>query len=258
MERIYRNRNGLIEKTRYIVGDRCRPRGKRKKGNASFRKQEQNFNAAIRRLARILNCNASHDNALLIGLDYSPEGIREIQGADPNETRDMAEKQAKLYIRRLKRKLKQEIKWVLVTADINGDTGEYVRPHNHLVLMTQTPPSWDDLKEAWHLGGCDIQNFSQQADYTPLAAYLMRQVRKTPDRKKYTCSRGMEQPVTEEREVHTLSEIHTPPGARVFERRYAEDERSQYVRYLPMKRKPKIGGHKEGGELHGIQEVPGN
>ena len=42
MERRYVCKNGVVEQTRYAVGDNTRPRGKRKKGNTSFRKQEAN------------------------------------------------------------------------------------------------------------------------------------------------------------------------------------------------------------------------
>ena len=59
MERKYISRNGVVERTRYAVGDNAVPRGKRKKGNTGFRKQEANFNGAIRQAARIMNCNFS-------------------------------------------------------------------------------------------------------------------------------------------------------------------------------------------------------
>lgn len=318
MERIYKSVNGVIEKTRYYVGDRAKARGKRKKGNTNFRKQEQNFNSAVRRLARILNCNYSHDGGLLIGLDFDEKGLRKlmdkvvsqmvrpaaahgqtgssaptgagevgvplagstgaskesvqgameqaasrvptrgeilrcaqndmVSGADVSDEMDLlreaAEKEGKLYWRRLKRKLGKDIKVVLVTSDMDGDTGEIARVHCHIVLQAEKDVSWDMLRELWPNGTVDIKQLKQQADYSKLAAYLMRQVRHQPDKKKYAASRGMVMPQTEEREIAFMSEIKTPPGAQVFERRYADDESSQYVRYLPKKKGKKIGGHK--------------
>ena len=282
MEKTYKSANGVIEKTRYYVGDRAKARGKRKKGNTNHRKQEQNFNSAIKRLARILNCNFNHDGGMLLGLDFDDAAIERLQdraaaratgadmgasgkpratGADmgasgkPRATgadmgdemdriRDAAEKEGKLYWRRLKRKLGKDIKVVLVTSDMDGDTGEIARVHCHIVLQAEKDVSWDMLRELWPNGTVDIKQLKQQADYSKLAAYLMRQVRRQPDKKKYSASRGMVMPQTKEREIAFMSEIKTPPGAQVFERRYADDESSQYVRYLPKKKEKKIGGHK--------------
>lgn len=255
MERIYKSTNGIIEKTRYFVGDRATPRGKRKKGNTSFRKQEQNFRSATRRLARIFNCNYTHEGGMLIGLDFDDDGLSKIRSAARKKAkqeadlmdalRDEAEKEGKLFWRRLKRKLGKDIKVVLVTSDLNGDTGEVARIHCHMVLQAGSV-SWDVIRALWTNGSVDIKQLRQQADYSDLAAYLMRQVRHQPDKKKHAASRNMLQPVTEERQIAIMSEIRTPPGAQVFERRYEEGEPSQYVRYLPKKRRKKIGGHKEG------------
>ena len=304
MERTYKSANGVIEKTRYYVGDRAQPRGRRKKGNTGFRKQEQNFNSAVRRLARIFNCNFTHDGGLLIGLDFDDAAIERLrdrsekrrgEGHDKRDgmslpqspaatapssegalgavrgkecgqrragssrptgteiaemmdlLREEADREGALYWRRLKCKLGNDIKVVLVTSDMDGDTGEIARVHCHIVLQTDKSVSWDMLKELWPNGTVDIKQLRQQADYSKLAAYLMRQVRHQTDKKKYRVSRGMQMPVTEEREIAFMSEIRTPPGAQVFERRFAVDESSQYVRYLPKKKTVKIGGHKGGG-----------
>lgn len=260
MERIYRSRNGVIEKTRYVVGDRAKARGKRKKGNTSARKQEQNFNSAIRTLSRILNCNFTHEDGLLIDLTYNPAGLEKVERKVDTETgaqgdacarmdaiREEGERQAMLWIRRVKRSLGAvKVKYVVVTSDMDGDTGEVVRLHHHVVL-SGAGLSWDSLRSLWRLGSMDIRQLRDQPDYTPLAAYLLRQVRRQPDRKKYRVSRGMEQPVTEEREILRVSgEIKAPPGAQVFEHRYVADEVGQYIRYLPKKRERKRGGKKLG------------
>ena len=78
MERKYRCKNGVIERTRYAVGDNATARGKRKKGNTSYRKQEANFNGAIRKSARILNCNFTAEQGYFIGLDYDREGLQKL------------------------------------------------------------------------------------------------------------------------------------------------------------------------------------
>lgn len=288
MERRYKCKNGVVERTRYLVGDNAKPRGRRKKGSDS-RKQESNFNQALRRVARILNCNAD-GFALLITLSYDAKGMdRIIAKLDPDQQTEIqklqapagkignwkpagkartegqddqykrpaldalrkeAEKELTNWIRRMKRKT-GELKFLSVTSDIDGDTGELVRVHHHVVLMASAV-SWDTIKNCWNSGGTDIKQLRNQPDYTPIAVYLMRQVRRQPDAKKYRCSRGMAVPEIEEREVTGATEIKVPAGATVFERmEYTADSVGQYVRYLPRKRI-------ERRQQHEIQTDPGD
>ena len=82
------------------------------------------------------------------------------------------------------------------------------------------------------------------------AVYLLRQVRRQPDAKKYAVSRGMLLPVITEREVLGNPEIRVPAGASVLERaEYNEETVVQYVRYVPKKRESRT---EDGGGEHGI------
>lgn len=292
MERKYVCANGVVERTRFPVGDNARPRSSRKKGNTSCRKQEANFNSSLRKLARILNCNYTHENGLLITLDYDPAGLealcrkaklteeqtlwakgarvgeigewkaakkgKQAVGIDPYEDaeledgcaklREAAEKQMNLWLRRIKRKA-GSLKYIAVTSDIDGDTGEAVRIHHHLVIAAEGL-SWDLLRQQWKLGSVDIRRLRGQKDYTPVAVYLLRQVRRQPDAKKYAVSRGMLLPVITEREVLGNPEIRVPAGASVLERaEYNAETVVQYVRYVPKKRESRT---EDGGGEHGI------
>lgn len=287
MERKYLCKNGVVERTRYPVRDNARPRSSRKKGNTSFRKQEANFNAALRRVSRLLNCNFDHENGILVTLDYDPAGMEKLcaqaglteskklwalgmqkaeigewktakkcakradVGIDPYEyteeacarLRAAAEKQMNLWLRRVKRQ--QAVKYIAVTSDIDGDTGEVVRLHHHLVLAAEGI-SWDMLQKQWKLGSVDIRRLRGQQDYTPIAVYLMRQVRRQPDAKKYSVSRGMLMPEITEREVLGNPEIKAPAGAKIMERsEYNPETVVQYIRYVPKKREARKagGGH---------------
>jgi len=287
MERKYLCKNGVVERTRYPVRDNARPRSSRKKGNTSFRKQEANFNAALRRVARLLNCNFDHENGILVTLDYDPAGMEKLcaqaglteseklwalgmqkaeigewkaakkcakrvdMGIEPYENteeacarlRAAAEKQMNLWLRRVKRQ--QAVKYIAVTSDIDGDTGEVVRIHHHLVLAAEGI-SWDMLQKQWKLGSVDIRRLRGQQDYTPIAVYLMRQVRRQPDAKKYSVSRGMLMPEITEREVLGNPEIKAPAGAKIMERsEYNPETVVQYIRYVPKKREARKagGGH---------------
>ena len=167
-------------------------------------------------------------------------------GVDYQKIRDLAEHQCKLWLRRIARKAGGKLKYLGVSSDMDGQTGELVRAHCHVVLDAPGV-SWDALREAWHLGWIDIRQLRKQRDYTPVAVYLMRQVQRLPEKKKYFVSRGMEQPEVLERIVPYEGEIRVQPGATVLERSaYDPDNVSQYVRYLPRKPRPKLGGHQRG------------
>jgi hypothetical protein len=230
VERTYISRNGVVEKTRFLVGDRTRTfTGKRTGKRCSLKKQGENDRLAIRRLARILNCNYAHKD-LLLTLTYSDEGMKAIRGKTEEERRTAAEHQCALWLRRLKRKNGGDAMLsVSVTSNMDGETGELVRLHHHVVLPAGV--SWDEIQALWRLGDVDIREIRQQDDLTPIAAYMLRQVRRVPEKKKYRCSRGMEQPKIEERMVLGQTEIRVQPGAKVLERQYAEENISQYVRY---------------------------
>ena len=315
MERKYISKNGVVERTRYAVGDNAQPRRGKRRGNTSFRKQEQNFNSALRRVARILNCNFDHENGLMLTLDYDERGLekiiaglseenrkqieemrapvgeigtwkavnvkahqgryamqdeevhtrdchvasllamtkeevpaRDCNGAERlamtgeedgdawNRLREEAEKQMSLWLRRVKRKLGGKIKALMITSDVDHETGELVRVHHHIVFEAEGI-SWDLLRKEWKHGSVDIKQLRAQPDYTPIATYLMRQVRRQPDKKKYRVTQGMEMPKIEERVILSHSEIRAPAGANVLERsEFSADSIGQYIRYVSKKR----------------------
>ena len=79
------------------------------------------------------------------------------------------------------------LRYVAVTSDMDGDTGETVRVHHHLVVDRAAR---DAFAEKWAgMGGVDWKPLSPQVDYTPLASYLIRQIRRVPDKKKFVSSR---------------------------------------------------------------------
>lgn len=294
MERRYVSKNGVIERTRYAVGDNAVPRKKKNRGTTSYRKQEQNFNSALRKVARILNCNYSHENGLLLTLDLDEAGLSKLVSGLPQEQqrairelkapvgeigtwnakakklrnitmdadaevvlaalqalRDAMSHQMTLWLRRVKRKHQGKMKALMVTSDLDHETGELVRVHNHIVLAAEDI-SWDLLQKEWKLGSVDIKQLRNQPDYTPIAVYLMRQVRRQPDEKKYRVTRGMELPETTESLVLSHAEIKAPAGARVLERGcYSADTIAQYIRYIPKKQ-----GRRKHDEFSEIQRDP--
>lgn len=274
MERRYECTNGVVEQTRYPVGVNAKPRRAKQKGHTTFRKQEANFNSSLRTVARLLNCNYTHENGLLLTLDYDEAGLNRLiaglapehqealeklrlpageigtwsmkkqggQTGAPEEAeqalealRDAAERQMLLWLRRVKRKHAGPVKALMVTSDADHSSGELVRVHHHIPLAAEGI-SWDLLQSEWKFGSVDIKQMRDQKDYTPIAVYLMRQVRRRPEKSKYRVTRGMVRPKVTEREILSHAEIRAPAGAQVLERsEFSVENVTQYIRYVPRK-----------------------
>lgn len=177
-------------------------RGARIKGNSGEKKQENNRQQAVLALARLLNCNYTHGDALLT-LTFIDEALERCGG-----TFEGAVKEAKNFLDRIARRMKKHgdiLKWVLVPSEVDGETGETVRLHCHIVINSAGLRMEDrtftlygePLDDTWGRGTVDVQLLRDQKDYYPLALYLIRQARNIPDGKKYTSSRNMEKPKVE-------------------------------------------------------------
>lgn len=245
------------EKTKFFVPGQ-RPSGKdRRKERSEIKKQEQNEYASVKTVARLLNANFSHKD-ILLGLDYSEAGLKKItaaaeaglpDGADEAERieaiRREAEHELALCIRRVKRAMQAdglELKYVAVTADTDGDSGEFVRVHHHLVVSEGAEQVF--LKK-WNLGGVAFSALWQQDDYMPVAEYLLKQVRRVKDQNKYLSSRNLERPQPQDR-VATDAELRAPQGAELLYRQEYRVGCPQYIRYLlPEAKREKARQRKE-------------
>ena len=234
-------RAGAVEETyTFLAPDRARPRGRRV-GTASKRKQDSNEFQAEKRLARLLNANFRH-NDILLTLTYDEDRIA---GPDADAVRSCAMKDLSRFLERMKYHAGKAgtalSKYIAVTSDINGDTGEYVKIHHHLVLPASIARFEDgkilvgktDLEKLWGKGACNLRLLHDQDDLTPVAQYLLRQVRRVPDHAKYRAARGMEKPViTDEEIVSGTRELRAPKGARILYKAAYEPGRPQYIRYV--------------------------
>lgn len=253
------------EKTKFFVPGK-RPDGKlsRRQRNA-IRKQEQNEYSAQKTLSRILNANFTAGD-LFLGLDYNDEGLKRIEAwarkkGLPIDSDDQEEKQNALWeaasheldnaLRRVKRKLEKqglELKAVYCTSDMDGDTGEIVRVHHHLVVNAGVEEAFLQSWEKYGLGGVSwTPLWNNQLDRTPLAEYIIRQVRRIPDAKKYRSTRNLVRPVPKNRIVYTDNELQVPKGGKlIFRQEYEngngcrvdQNRKPQYIRYfLPDRKK---------------------
>lgn len=237
------------EKTKYWVPGE-KPDRARRKEKSEIKKQEQNEHAAEKQMARLINANFGAGD-LLLGLDYSNEGMERLEGwleqqgvdlglLEEGERMDAvrmaAERELKLALRRVQRAMKRdglELAYIAVTSDMDGKTGEAVRVHHHLVVPACAKKYFLDKWQK--LGGVDWEVMSRQADYTPIAEYLLRQVRRVPDAKKYMPSRNLVRPQPKDRIVATGAELRVPQGGKLLHRNEFKPGRPQYIRYvLPM------------------------
>ena len=156
---------------------------------------------------------------------------------------EAADHELNLCLRRAQSRAKArgiEIKAHLTTSDQKFDKKiqEYiqVRVHHHLVINRE---SLECFKEAWgELGGTDVEYLDQYGeDLTELANYIVGQVRRIPDAKKYRSTRNIVHPEPKDRIVSSDAELQVPRGGKLlFRREFSKSGQPQYIRYvLPPK-----------------------
>lgn len=244
----------VVERRKSYITRRPGKRGGRVRGNSSEKKIEGNRNYAVLELTRKINCNYRRGDVWLT-CKFDAMGLERCGGDF-----DGARKAGRNFIDRLSRRLRKHgvsPKWILAASEIDGETGELVRPHVHILLggegfafsdgeLTLYGESVDAI---WGQGSVDVQFLRAQKDYYPLAKYIIDQARGVPDEKKYTSSRNMKKPIVERRVVLSGAPLRIPAGAVALPGTRIDLERGQnIVRYLRPERKDparKIGGRKE-------------
>ena len=250
------------EKTKYFVlGDR--KRRNRRKEESSIKKQEQNEYSTKKRLARLINENFTHGD-ILLGLDYSDASYKKLERSArkaapdydslPEEDqlrciREAAAQEMVNYLRRVKRALEKEgradeLKYIAITSDMDGDTKETVRVHHHLIV----PASCEHIvRMKWGHGGTYCKPLSKQEDYLPIAEYLIAQERGTLNAKKFVSSRNLIRPQPKDRIAVSDAEIRVPRNCKLIQRAEYKRGAPQYIRYiLPEKKVADISS--SGGE----------
>lgn len=231
----------VVELSTVWVSANTKPRRNKRKGTTTAAKHDENERDCVKRLARIFNANFSHGD-LLLTAKYDDDGFADLVRramADRREGENiedavlrMAEHDAQLYLRRLRRILDKdgvELRAVVSTSDMDGQTGEFVRPHHHIVLPRV---GFEAAAKAWHLGSVEYQILRDQDDYTPLAAYIIKQVRRRPDAKKYTCTRNLKKPVVNERWAAADEMLKPDRHGKVVGRNQWEPGKPQYIRFV--------------------------
>lgn len=243
----------VVERVCFPVGNATKTRRGKQKGATPVRKQEQNEKAAVRSLARTINVNYKPGD-IWVTLTYSEARLAKLVYRIMNDGKEpdmdtiwhYAVSDRDRFLRRVKREFKksgEELPYVAATADIDGQTGEVVRIHHHLVLPKA---AFDFVFKHWSQTEVDYKPLRDQKDYTPIAEYIIKQVRRQPDKKKYTTSRNLKKPEVREKIVRFPKELKAPSGARVMQRgAYDPEIPVQYLRYIKPEKKQKRGGKRE-------------
>lgn len=249
------------EKTKFFVPGKRAENGKlsRRQRNA-IRKQEQNEYSSQKALARYINANFVAGD-LFLGLDYSDEGLERVlnwgreHGLDVDSDDETVRQDAiweaaahelDIALRRVKRKLEkqdQELMAIYCTSDMDGDTGEIVRVHHHLIVKAGVQEAFLAAWEKYGLGRVSwTPLWDNQIDRTPIAEYIIRQVRRIPDAKKYRSTRNLKRPVPKTRVVYTDNELKVPKGGTLIFRQEMKNgptvgrgdlsRQAQYIRYI--------------------------
>lgn len=249
------------EKTKFFVPG-TRPTGRvSRRAKDAVKKQEQNEYASQKALARLINENFQAGD-LLLGLDYSEEGMEKIldwarkkdlavDSEDELERRDAiyaaAEHALENALRRVKNKLKKqgvELKAIYCTSDMDGQTGEAVRVHHHLIVQAGVQEAFLAAWEKYGLGHVAWSPlWENQTDRTPIAEYWIRQVRRIPNAKKFRHTQNVVVPKPRDRIALSDAELRVPKGAKLLFRQEYKPGCPQYIRYtLPGKEKPRDTG----------------
>lgn len=239
------------EKIKYWVPGK-KPSRSQRRIKSDIRKQQQNENDATKRVARIINENfcggdvfdalTYSDDSYICMLDGMPDGL------DEDTRRDFVYKQAEheldLFLRRGRYACKKagvEFKYFAITSDMDGETGETVRIHHHIIVSKEVKAI---IRPLWNNGTIVKNAVWHEDDHFGLAKYLMDQVRRIPDAKKYKRSRNLVVPEPKDRIALTGKEVQPPKGTSIIYRSTFIPGRPQYIRYVLPKEGKASGGAK--------------
>ncbi len=235
------------EKMKYfMLGEK--PTRSQRKMKSDINKQRQNEYSALKRVARLLNANFVSGRDSLLTLTYSEDELESLEssaaGSVPvdaseedvrNACYDLAHHNLQLFIRRVRRTCKAagvELRYIAITADQSFTTGEQTRLHHHLVINGE---ALQICLDKWTAGSTNNKPLEDQQDFTPLAEYLLGQVRRLPDERKYIPSRSLVIPQPKDRAVSTGAELRVPRGGQLLHRNEWKPGMPMYIRYvLPL------------------------
>lgn len=231
----------VIERSKVFVPYAKAEKRHRVKGATSASRKDKNARQAVKVLARVLNCNYQAGD-MLLSCKFDDKHL-------PKEPEQLG-KILDNFCRRIIRELgkvgvdKKHIKRIIVESDKRSKDGTPARLHGHIVISGEgfsfREKEWwigqRSLNDIWGLGTVYGEAMHAQDDYTPMAAYLLRQAMGGSDKKKYRCSRNMEKPIITEYTAVTDCQLKAPAGCVVVESQYDSMKGQNYIRYIAKAR----------------------
>ena len=242
--RKYICRNGIEERTKFPVRIDSEKINTRK-ASVKVKRSSRACDNAERQLARLLNNNFDAHKDSHIVLEYDEKGMQKVEKRamkllETGEYESMedclhfaAQKEAENFIRRIQRaKGDITLLYVFITSDMDGETGEMVRLHHHMVINSE---ALEIALSKWNRGYIHVDElYAHRGDFSCLASYLLKQVRYIMNAKRYTPSRTLQQPYISEPMLVSRfgeSEMKTPSGCIELYRSAYVRGNAQYLRY---------------------------
>lgn len=212
----------VIETRRCMLSSRQavavgKKRAPRTAGNSSKRKIDANEREAVKRLARIINCNFKPGD-LWLTLKYSDSRL-------PTDIKE-ADKIIAKFLRNVRTAYKKEtgekLRYILCTSETSTKTGNKARLHHHLIMDRM---AYEIICRYWPQEEISYSLIDGRGDHTALAKYIVQNFGGEVGRKRWSCSRGLEKPIyTEPVPVESIEGIKAPAGADVRENVLIVDE----------------------------------
>lgn len=215
-------------------------RAPRRAGASSERKIAANEQEAVRRLARLINCNFGRGDIFLTR-KYSDKTLP--------ETFEAAEEEMTKTLRKLKAAYKaktgESLKYIWVPSQTDADTGKPTRFHHHLLFDRTAADLLVTLCE--DADEIDMRVLNGKGDYTGIARYIILNGKGgDPNKKRWRSSRNLNKPIfTEPEEIAEITPIEAPAGVEIRENNLQMDEEtgiaSAYCRFVMVER-PRMRG----------------
>ncbi len=199
-----------------------------------------NEREAVRRLARIINCNFGLGD-LWITLNHDDDRLP----ASYEEAKENVTK----FLRKVKAAYKAEtgksLRYIITTSQTNPRNREKARLHHHIVMDRV---AYDIICRYWPKEQVSYTIMDNRGDHTAMAKYMIDNSPKEAGKKKWSTSKGLKKPiVTEPEQIRVIEKIKAPTGADVRENVLIQDEdcgiETAYMRCV-VEIPPEIRGNK--------------
>lgn len=238
--RTYLCDNGVEDKTKFPVPDGELPRkGGNRKRETAIRRAEKGATESKHELARTLNCNFSAGKDRHITLEFDKAGYERLILRAGSQRRDAllfaADHELVNYIKRCQRQCRKEgveLRYVYVVSDMDGKTGKQKRVHAHIVVNAEAAAICCRKWSAGHAEASLLYG-GRGGDLGDLAFYMIAQVRKIPNRKKYNPSRNLKKakPLDPVKAKNPEAELRVPVGCVGIWTAEHRTGRPQHIRY---------------------------